>query len=433
MKTDTWSPLAFGDAYGVYQQALYDEFDSCAFAFWDPAYPAGPPRCDFQGFFTSGDSMMVIEGFQHSYTVLPNSPLGQWSNFNEVMMVRCEQITADSIFGVPDSVRHYAVYASNQTTLLGSFSLSKNHGLVSFTPFRAYEDQQSAGQVWDLIGYDKDPISEGFSALPSKSDYMPYTVGDDLLFRHIHYSSTGSGIVEVEQYHHLEITSIDNNLGSITGVCAKYDENGFYLGTENQYTIDFDPLFQGMATHPYSIPYLENGPGNSVGNILSIPLWFESGDSGIVSKFGGYETAYCDSDMVVDGEVHRFTFSTAYGLLYRYDHASSITPETWQLYAADAQNFSYGTWPQWLGVTTWYGRGLDLYPNPASDHFSISGLKPGSVSVDIYGMQGQLLYTFSGTGLDMMEVEVSNLEAGVYSILLRNAGTTTVIPLVVQR
>ena len=72
-------------------------------------------------------------------------------------------------------------------------------------------------------------------------------------------------------------------------------------------------------------------------------------DSGLVGSLIGYDAAYCDSNIVVDGYGQDEIYSTAFGLLWKR-FGGFGPPTTWELYAAQAMEFDYGTWPIWLSV-----------------------------------------------------------------------------------
>lgn len=59
-----------------------------------------------------------------------------------------------------------------------------------------------------------------------------------------------------------------------------------------------------------------------------------------------------------------------------------------------------------------------LYPNPASDHFTISSERGAVASVRILDMSGRLVSEIQNTGADDLEVSVSGFENGVYFILM---------------
>lgn len=415
MATDWWSPGGIGDFYGIYKEALIAEFDTCAINFWNPAFfVISPPKSDFQGFTNSGFSIM-IDGFLDYFTIPLQVQPGDWSFFGNEFILRYDFIISSNVLGIPDSVRHYSVYLDDSTSQIGEFSLSKKHGLVEFTPFRVYESYpENAGQFWRLIGYMDSTASVGF-AMPSRLDYMPYTIGDDLLFQ---YSYWGFNLEVVLEYHHLNLTSIDTSFGGagLSGTCVKYDDQGFYIESDSQYTIGFEMPFEDMLAHPYSIPYQSTVSTPFPGFIMSRTQWFEISSNNLLAEFGGATTQYCDSFSNVDGAMYKSFMSTQHGLVYLHKaNWGATSPYTHTLYAAEASQFTYGTWPQWLAIDEPVAvDAVKLYPNPATDHLIISGSSLQNGQFQVLSLEGHVVR--AGTINTQQLLDISDLRAGQYIV-----------------
>lgn len=79
-----------------------------------------------------------------------------------------------------------------------------------------------------------------------------------------------------------------------------------------------------------------------------------------------------------------------------------------------------------------------VFPNPASDYFNIefSATANGTLTIEILDTQGKLLQTENRVlqnGETTVTVNISSLKSGHYIVLLKNAGKTTGIPLIVSK
>lgn len=73
---------------------------------------------------------------------------------------------------------------------------------------------------------------------------------------------------------------------------------------------------------------------------------------------------------------------------------------------------------------------IDVYPNPASDAFTISGLATGS-KVTITNPQGHIVMQFN-TISDILNIESTNFAKGVYLLNVSHQNTSTWEKIVIQ-
>ncbi len=79
-----------------------------------------------------------------------------------------------------------------------------------------------------------------------------------------------------------------------------------------------------------------------------------------------------------------------------------------------------------LNITQHEFQTIKLLPNPVTDVFMLKGLKNEDATIAIYTMEGKLV--LNSKNLNPQEaIEVSNLEAGMYFVLLTTAQTTKTI------
>lgn len=84
-----------------------------------------------------------------------------------------------------------------------------------------------------------------------------------------------------------------------------------------------------------------------------------------------------------------------------------------------------------LDETNWE-QSIQLYPNPNVGQFSLEGFGLESATVEITNLIGTKLSLPVQKGYYKMDYDVSNLEAGIYFVIIRKAGKTTVKKFVVE-
>lgn len=76
-----------------------------------------------------------------------------------------------------------------------------------------------------------------------------------------------------------------------------------------------------------------------------------------------------------------------------------------------------------VGVNELYRTGVNIYPNPANESFTVDGLV-GKSQIQILDVQGKLLKSYSTTDSKLV-VERENLPSGVYFVKISDANTTS--------
>ncbi len=83
--------------------------------------------------------------------------------------------------------------------------------------------------------------------------------------------------------------------------------------------------------------------------------------------------------------------------------------------------------------------GVTLYPNPASTSatLELSGVNTDRTSVQISDVSGRMVKDFGiqqlGSGVNTIQLDLSNLAAGSYRLQLNSAGALSTLPLQVVR
>jgi len=155
----------------------------------------------------------------------------------------------------------YSVYIQDSRTKIGDISLSKSFGLYDYSTVRYFEKYpDKAESIWQLIGLENDSTSLGFS-LPTQESFLPYTIGDQLVFRVSYYADWFSDI-SIE-YHDYKIDSLSKDSGAarIIGVKNIYDDRGFFIETNNNAYFTFKASFEEILSKPNSVKFISEGGG----------------------------------------------------------------------------------------------------------------------------------------------------------------------------
>lgn len=421
IKNDQMIPGGSGDFYFTYGQLMQDEFDTCAWAVWNPSPNLfGLPECDFQRFVNRQGSMDVM-GVSHEFPIPLEVNFGDEVFFVDDHYLRYDTITEETFIGVTDSVKSYTIRHAFMGDV-GEIKLSKNHGLIEFVSFRDLEIPNGTIRTFNLVGYEIAGNEVGITA-PEITQYLPYTIGDKLVFKHQYWTSINSEFEEITEYHHVTLTSTSTN--SIDGVAAIYDHQGFLVSIDSTYSIPLQPMLNELSDYLVSIPFISE---SAMQDLLANTKLIQTQDSGLVGTIVGYDAAYCDSTVVADGFGQDEIYSTAYGLLWKR-FGGFGPPTTWRLYAADAANFSYGTWPQFLSVSEPVERQFQVFPNPTQNDVFLSG-NASKVEVQIFNISGKMLQK-SNCSLPSI-VSLSNLKNGIYLISISSDSMATEIHRIVR-
>jgi hypothetical protein len=405
IKNDQMIPGGSGDFNFTYGQLMQDEFDTCAWAVWHPSPNLfGLPECDFQRFVNRQGSMDVL-GVAHEFPIPIAANFGDEVFYVDDHYIRYDTITEETFLGITDSVKTFTIRHAFLGDV-GLLKLSKNHGLIQFLSFRDLEIPNGNIRTFNLIGYEIAGNRVGVTA-PAINDYLPYTIGDKLVFKHQYWTSINSEFEGITEYHHVTLTNTSTSF--IEGVAAIYDYQGFLISTDSSYSIPLQPMLGELSDYMVSIPFISE---SAMQDLLANTKLIQTQDSGLVGTVIGYDAAYCDSTIVADGFGQDEIYSTNFGLLWKR-FGGFGPPTTWRLYAADAANFSYGTWPQFLSVNEPVERQFQVFPNPTRNDVFLSG-NASEVEVQILDVSGKMLQKINCSLPST--VSLSNLENGIYFI-----------------
>lgn len=430
METDWWYPGGAGDFYGIYELYMDTQYDSCADLMWDPEY-YGLAKADFRMYVDQFDQVMIQTAAYETYFIPLQTQPGDWAAFGTNLIIRLDSQEVISVLGSNDSVRFYTIYAADSLSELGDLALSKSNGLVQYTPLKHYKSGwPSDPDLWTLIGKKDAQGSAGF-ALPEKEDFMPYTVGDEVVFYHSYWTS-GQNTTEKREYHHLMIDAIETDLGmaGISGMCMIYDYQGFYLRTDSSYTLSFDPMLEELTDHQRCMPLSSLAEGVSWPMQANV-AWTEVANGEITARMNAFSYITCDTNVVVDGPNRTEVYSDKVGVVDI--HLNGFRPPTrWILQAADlSATGMYGDWPQWLGqVELNVEPSLRIFPNPASEVLVLESVVATSTDVELWTPLGQHVLSTQVNG--RVEMDVSHLEAGCYFVRYNVDGRLVTKSIVLQ-
>ncbi|GEM_PF-4778633 len=433
MECDWSYPGGSGDFYEICYDQMQEHFDSCAFQVWTGDFQQNP-FADFRGFVHRPEDI-TVRARDNEFVIPLYEEVGSSHFFGPGWNIVVEPMTLDTVFGVEDSVKNYSLIIVNIQQQGGIIKLSKNHGLLEFTPFKFLDcvNTSSFGK-WVLAGYEQSG-QQGGLALPDKADYFPYSIGDELLLEENGHRA--NDMMEFEPYTDLlsiEITSVDTSDLTIDGIVHRYNSVGVFQNIDSSFSMTFHLLRQ-MLENPYSVPHLADiSPiGSQYATLIpSYPHWMDTGgDSGIVVSTGGFQTSHCDSNIIVDGVGVFQDYSAELGLVYSYDRSLAGPPLQHNLLAAEGQNFSHGSWPVWLSVPKVADEEMiSVYPNPAKDRVVIAFEKSSSMRLSVLNASGSEVLNRQVRNRE--ELDVSNLSAGVYFFRLSDASNVEVKRVIVH-
>lgn len=145
---------------------------------------------------------------------------------------------------------------------------------------------------------------------------------------------------------------------------------------------------------------------------------------------------------VVNGKVHMYWMQDVYP-----DISGSLTNLSYVAYMGidgnqigvynNTNEISQGLWLDPTSIADNTLEGMKLYPNPASDHLTvaISSAENASADVMVYNLMGQMMYSQNvvlHTGNNVLNVNISNLNAGVYMVTVRTQKGTSTQKLIVK-
>jgi hypothetical protein len=179
--------------------------------------------------------------------------------------IRCIGTGISTIFGVTDSIKTFRIYYS--TYLTKEIILSKNYGLIKFSPFELFYYSEPGSDpyidCYELVGFSNKTMTKGYRQ-PSFSDYFHLNAGDVLFWQEtvttpdLGFVYHKDSLVSVEktpnsiayQYQRTKYDQIKN----ITEVTTASDE---YQMTKEGVILENQPSWYGYQTWntALSVPY----------------------------------------------------------------------------------------------------------------------------------------------------------------------------------
>ena len=75
---------------------------------------------------------------------------------------------------------------------------------------------------------------------------------------------------------------------------------------------------------------------------------------------------------------------------------------------------------------------FNLYPNPVSDVLNIEYASNGPVQLKIFNAMGELVYEKNNTTISRLNIDISNLSSGIYTVSLRGENQSASRTIVVE-
>jgi subtilisin-like proprotein convertase family protein len=188
-------------------------------------------------------------------------------------------------------------------------------------------------------------------------------------------------------------------------------------------------------TYPNDLVIQINNPGNAV----QVPVWNRAcagNDNFNVTLSDGSPAFTCVANM-------SGTFAPSSAL-----SAFNGTPQlgTWTLLTADYWNTDTGTINSWsinvcnqtaTLITEDFGlENFSLYPNPNNGNFNIkfNSSSSNEINVGVHDMRGRQIYTstFQNTGLIDQNLQLNNVQAGVYLVTVQDGNKKEVKKIVIE-
>jgi hypothetical protein len=125
------------------------------------------------------------------------------------------------------------------------------------------------------------------------------------------------------------------------------------------------------------------------------------------------------------GEVEMIAFNT-----YTNTYVSGYVPGVSEI-VCDNTLFARSTYTV-AGIELEEAMNFNLYPNPVSDVLNIEYTFNGPVQVQIFNAMGELVYENNNTTISRMNVDLSSLSSGLYTLNLIGDNQSTSRTIVVE-
>lgn len=386
--------------------------------------------------YKNDTAYIFSDSITYNLFFLPNCGLGQSWNIlpagYDSIFIKCISIEEENVFGTMDTVRSFIFEYITGTTSLESLTikLSKSFGLLSFISFNTLSifEEGIIPKLFILTGYEKNEIQEGFF-LPDYEEYFPYTVGDiltwehnwkneDIMYYYNYYEYFRDSILSKEVFSDSIVFNINRTKKDTAGIISSYETKSVFLKSEFNLLLKSPPYYITIADNKFGTLY-EDGyfdiwceavfdiSATTLDTLIYRRLW---------SGANFLDTVGCTAFNVIDGETGGFYIDTKQGILYTnrgsWYHSNNIT-----LMGSIINGVE-------LGVTSITNiRALSdvgviyISPNPSSSLIHLNLPSNKNYNYKIYNFSNQLIST--GV-LNNNEIEISNLQEGIYFLEMQN-------------
>jgi hypothetical protein len=340
--------------------------------------------------------------------------------------IRCTGTDVSTIFGITDSIKTFTIYYSTYT--ISKIILSKNYGLIKFSPFNFTYDKRSPWKQpfideYELIGFSNKTISKGYRQ-PNFSDYFHLNAGD-VLFWEETVTVPDFGFI----YHKDSLVSVDKTPNSITYQYQRtaYDQNknitevttasDVYQMTKEGVIFANQPSWYGYQTWdtalsvPYRFLFLSS----------ALQLEFENSDT-ITNLECSFTPVYSHLDSCKIREAENVS-----SVIIDFSTLEGVTAKATEKVTGDDYLLLIGSKINGVkrGVTDFVYTGLNefesgkvkLFPNPVINELSIQIPNETVERIELYDLNGRLVLSSDKSET----INISHVNHGIYVIKIQDS------------
>ena len=284
----------------------------------------------------------------------------------------------------------------------------ETEGYIDIYEFDIVSNEDSLiGTIYEpgVIGLIADAI--GFDSNNGIIYYVGYTIDSELALYAIPVREESFSFTKT-------ILNTPNAINGITSL--NFDNVNEKLFATND-TYDEIGLFTGKTIVEIDV---NNGDVNTLVSLTDFP-YFVGGSSQFDQNTGTFLLVGINTV----GEVEMIAFNT-----YTNTYVSGYVPGVSEI-VCDNTLFARSTYTV-AGIEPEAAMNFNLYPNPVSDILNIEYRSNGLVQVQIFNSIGELVYENNNTTIRRMNVDMSNLSSGLYTLNLIGDNQSTSRTIVVE-
>ncbi|MFN5294772.1 MAG: T9SS type A sorting domain-containing protein, partial [Flavobacteriales bacterium] len=159
---------------------------------------------------------------------------------------------------------------------------------------------------------------------------------------------------------------------------------------------------------------LTSGDVITLGQLVDFP-YFVGGSSLFDQNSGTFMLV----GITTDGMLEMIAFDT-----YTNTYTTGFVPDNVSEIACDNKQFAQNRYAAISGVEQQPTVSFNVYPNPASDVLNLECTTAEPVQVQIFSSMGELVYEKQNVSFNRLNIDISTLSAGLYTVNLTSAKQT---------